>query len=403
MSVEMKKTGDEGIKNYLYSFLRTGMPFEDVPKLHRPKIGSWTPTGEQLLNGLRKEVKDALEDVVKDGEKIGIPLSGGVDSSTITFLVSELYPDRELYTYNIAPKVDFGIDESSYAETVAEKCGTVHKKVLMDEETFINSLKELTRVSPAPTLGSAFYFHVLKVMKNDGVDVVVLGEGGDEILGGYYPGAPAYERYLKFDRFLPTSMKIELFSAFITGLTRGRIAKVCGYNMRNAMKRDVFSHFRVLFEVSDDPIIALDMMRLADIYNRRYPEWIAYCDHLELSPTFPFLHSKDFMDLCISIPKDLRRDDKFGKLILRNALKDHLPEKIMVKEKVGFGLGSRMYHTEPVFSLMKSVLGESSLVKDGLVSGKFVDKYIESNREDWRYKTLLTLTVLELWYKNRTA
>lgn len=394
-------SGNDNEKFYIHSFLRTGMPLGESAILYVPKIKIRKPTPRELLDRLKAGIKNSVDSIAGDDKKIGITLSGGIDSSTTTLLLSEIYPDRELFTYNLAPKKDYGVDESQDAKTIAEKCGTVHKLVYQDEESYIKSLQELVKISPAPSFGSPFYFAALKAMKQDNVDIVVLGEGGDEVLGGYYPGTSAYKRYMKYQKLLTTSFKIELFFAIATGLTKWRLKELYNSKMKKMLKRNVFSPFKKFFNLTNDPVLPLDLIRLADLYNRRYQEWIAYCNHLGLKPVFPFLHSNDFIDFCYSIPKELRRDDKFGKLILRKALEGNFPETIVWKKKIGFAMGDRLYHTKILFSFMKSVFDKSLLIEDGLIRKDFVDRYLEINRKDWRYYTLLTLFVLELWYREK--
>jgi len=399
----MNLNDDKYKKLYFHTFLRVGFPLNGKTSLYIPRIKFCEPTPQYLLKRLKTEVKNSIGNIVKDNDKIGIPLSGGIDSSVITFLISEIYPDRELYTYTLASQENYGIDESSDAKIVAERCGTIHKTIYIDDESYIKLIKESTRLNPFSSVGSPFHFATLKAMKEDNINAVIFGEGGDEILSGYYPGNYGFEGYMKYYRFFPSSRRSSLFFSFMKGLTKWRLYELYGKEMKKMLKLDVFSKFKIFFDFFKDPVLPLDLIELTDTFNRRQREEIIFCNHFDFKVAFPFLSSNDFIDFCYSIPNRLRRNELYGKLILRTALKDIFPKQIVWKKKTGFGLGSRIWHTESFFSFMESVFDDSMMLEEKLIKQSFIDKYLDKNRQDWRYKTLLRILLIELCYRTNAG
>ena len=118
-------------------------------------------------------------------------LSGGLDSSLITALVSEFYaihcPDKQLETYSI------GLAESEdlkYARIVANHLGTRHTEVILTEDDFFNAIPEVIgaiesydTTSVRASIGN--YLVGKYISKNSLAKVIFNGDGADELCGGY--------------------------------------------------------------------------------------------------------------------------------------------------------------------------------------------------------------------------
>lgn len=114
----------------------------------------------------------------------GAYLSGGVDSSLVTAIMSK-YTDERLKTYTIGFS-EAGYNEFDFADTVAKLYNTEHKAINIDVNDYFNTLNELIRYKDAPLAvpNEIPLYLMSKELKKD-ITVVLSGEGADEIFGGY--------------------------------------------------------------------------------------------------------------------------------------------------------------------------------------------------------------------------
>lgn len=114
----------------------------------------------------------------------GAYLSGGVDSSLVTAIMSK-YTDERLKTYTIGFS-EAGYNEFAFADTVAKLYNTDHKAINIDVNDYFNTLNTLIKYKDAPLAvpNEVPLYLMSKELKKD-ITVVLSGEGADEIFGGY--------------------------------------------------------------------------------------------------------------------------------------------------------------------------------------------------------------------------
>lgn len=117
---------------------------------------------------------------------IGVLLSGGLDSSLITAIASK-NSDKKITTINISFE-DSCIDEIKYAELVAKHCSTNHLNLRIKiDDAYADFKKNIWIFDDLSTLDGGLFseFLLAKKIKEMGIKVVLVGEGADEIFGGY--------------------------------------------------------------------------------------------------------------------------------------------------------------------------------------------------------------------------
>lgn len=129
-----------------------------------------------------------LEDSVKlrlrSDVPVGICLSGGLDSSVIT-AVATSYGREKINTYS-AVFPGFEADESRFSDAVVAKCNSRHHRIELTIQDFFDAYEVFVDAqdSPHPSPRAVARYYVLKEAAKD-VTVVLDGQGGDEIFGGY--------------------------------------------------------------------------------------------------------------------------------------------------------------------------------------------------------------------------
>ncbi|HEY2594078.1 MAG TPA: asparagine synthase (glutamine-hydrolyzing) [Chloroflexota bacterium] len=157
----------------------------------------WEPlpdAAERRVRRLPEEYVERLEALVR--ESIGLRmmsdvpygafLSGGVDSSLNVALMAEL-ADRPVHTFSVAIEGDPSSDERHFARAVAERYGTRHHEVVIDEQAFVDYLPELVWHQDEPLADPVCVpLHAISQAAHDeGIKVIQVGEGSDELFSGY--------------------------------------------------------------------------------------------------------------------------------------------------------------------------------------------------------------------------
>jgi len=139
---------------------------------------------EYYIKTLRNLLIKAVERRLISDVPLGVSLSGGLDSSLITGIMSYLKKDEKIKTYTIG----FGRedDEFSYAKKVAEHCGTEYNEIILSYDTMTKSMPQVLWSMEVPWARPSVpaIYHLLKEVKKN-VTVNLVGEGADELFAGY--------------------------------------------------------------------------------------------------------------------------------------------------------------------------------------------------------------------------
>ncbi|MCK5738137.1 asparagine synthase (glutamine-hydrolyzing) [bacterium] len=163
---------------------------------------------DEWIEGLLEHLRDAIKiRMIGQDFPFGSYLSGGMDSSSIVKLLSEML-DYPLPTFSIAfDEKDY--DESFYQHIVAKHCGTDHHEFVVRPESVESILPKLVNYFDQPFGdSSALPSYYLAKQVRQHVPVVYTGDGGDELLAGYttYAGMHHSERYRKLPGLISKHM-----------------------------------------------------------------------------------------------------------------------------------------------------------------------------------------------------
>lgn len=150
-----------------------------------------TRTVEEMIQGVRSHLVDAVEQRLIADVPVGIYLSGGIDSSVVAGIASKIIkaknPDAKLTAFTISFAESDKYNELAIAERTAEFCGIDLKKLVLTEEEFVRNFDEAIWhfEQPQPNFGGVSKFLLSKLTRDSGYKVVLTGEGSDEHFGGY--------------------------------------------------------------------------------------------------------------------------------------------------------------------------------------------------------------------------
>ncbi|MBI2830672.1 MAG: asparagine synthase (glutamine-hydrolyzing) [Chloroflexi bacterium] len=356
---------------------------------------------------------------------VGAFLSGGIDSAAVSALARP-HAKEEFHTFF----VDFETaSESEYASMVSKHLDTVHHELTISAEMVAKDLPRIAWHYDEP-LGDAAIINNYYLSKEAQkyVKVVLAGEGGDELFGGY----PEYARSLRLSKVysLPSFTKNTAcaLAARIPGTGNiyrmgNRISRISGFFCQNSFEEahlytrrqlndaemkyltgfNGTSDVQSLIIYPDKMDNTLDRMLALDCKNLLPEKFLMKADKGTMANSIeerlPLL-DKDIIQFAFSIPPSLKINRGQEKFILRKAVEDLLPPKIVNRKKQGFGT--------PVNTWVSGIMKDSVYRK--LEKGELLREFVKKDRMEsllrnfdrnptHRARTIWTLFVLELWHE----
>lgn len=332
----------------------------------------------------RKYFEEKLEWLLYDSVKahtrsdvpIGAYISGGIDSSAIASLAAKhrLNKEAPLVAFNGKFSVEKNFDESAFARAQAEQCGIELHEVDITADDFLNSIEKVIYHLDYPTAGPGSFpqYHVSKLASNHR-KVVLGGQGGDEIFGGYARYLIAYfEQCIKaaIDGTSKNGNFIVTYESIIPNLTSLRNYKPLikefwsnglfeeidrryyrlinrAPNLKSEVNWDVlpadyspFRHFAEIFHGNNvGKESYFDMMTHFD-FKTLLPALLQVEDRMSmahgLESRVPLIDHK-VVEFAATMPSNIKFENGTLKQILIQAVKGELcPEILGRKDKMGF-------------------------------------------------------------------
>lgn len=135
---------------------------------------------------LREMVEESVAYHLVADVRVGVFLSAGIDSSTLTAMATRLSHDA-IHTFTLAFDEFRGgaADESAAAERFARELGTVHTTRVVSKGEFRDDLPRIIDAMDQPTIDGVNTWFVSKAVREAGLKLALSGVGGDELFGSY--------------------------------------------------------------------------------------------------------------------------------------------------------------------------------------------------------------------------
>jgi asparagine synthase (glutamine-hydrolysing) len=396
-------------------------------------------TSSASYETLRKEFIHRLEESVRrqvDGKSIGAFLSGGTDSSTIAGMIGRI-TGQPARTYSIGFDAK-GYDEMEYARITAKHFGTEHHEYYVTPDDVLAAIPAIANLYGNPYGNSSAVptYYCARCAKRDGVDVMLAGDGGDELFGGNarYARQWLFSLYDRVPRGLRRSVIESLLFAVPAGERIPGIRKARSYARQASIPMperletyNLLSHlgggnvFTPAFLGAvdcDAPIRLLRQMykdiRADDAVNKMLgmdlritladndlPKVTQMCELAGVEVGFPLLDEK-LVEFSARLPPHLKLKRTQLRYFFKRALRDFLPAPTLTKTKHGFGLpfGYWLYTHRGLQELARDNL--NGLAKRGIIQKRFVDELMDVllPRHPHYYGTFTwVLLMLEQWFE----
>lgn len=389
----------------------------------------FTPTNQddeataiRRIGGL---LRDAVQKRLMSEVPLGAFLSGGIDSSVVVGLMSQLM-SQPVKTFSIGfAEEDY--TELPYARQVAEYFGTEHHEFLVKPD-LVSVLPELVWAYDEPFADPSMLptYYVSKLAREH-VTVVLTGDGGDEIFGGYSPYRREYfiERIPLFFRFI-----LRYGSSVMPNGTRGKNrlrlllsdpARRCAQNtttFRNYARSLMYSDEYYGQVRHHDPLERqLSEYRAAsglDITTQmqRVDSRVYLADNIlvkvdkasminSLETRAPFLdhHLAEYVS---SLPSTLRMRNGALKYLLKKVAADLVPEEILKRPKMGFGVPLEHWFQGDLAGYAYDMLTSTQAQQRGIFDQAFVRDLLKAHRGTRAVndgEAIWALLCLEHWFR----
>ncbi|KAG0169678.1 hypothetical protein DFQ28_003486 [Apophysomyces sp. BC1034] len=146
---------------------------------------------EEMVQGVRERLIDAVRVRLRADVPLGIYLSGGIDSSAMagiaTHLLREKDPNARVHAFSISFKDGGKFDEGPIAERTAASCNAIFHKMVVSDNDLINAFEDSIWHVEMPhfNLNAVGKFLLSELVRSNGYKVVLTGEGSDEHFAGY--------------------------------------------------------------------------------------------------------------------------------------------------------------------------------------------------------------------------
>jgi len=139
---------------------------------------------EDAVEGIREILDDSTALRLRSDVPVGAYLSGGLDSSILTSLITRHTPTMETFSVSFQ---DPDYDESAFQLAMGAKLGTTHHVTKVSSGDIASVFGDVIRHTETPVLRTAPspMYMLSKLARSHGIKVVLTGEGADEIFGGY--------------------------------------------------------------------------------------------------------------------------------------------------------------------------------------------------------------------------
>lgn len=407
-----------------------------------PKVWTYWSAVDVVNAGVANPFKGGADDAVDHLERLlmravgrqmisdvplGAFLSGGIDSSLVVALM-QAQSDQPIKSFSIGFN-EQGYNEAVYAKEVANHLGTDHTELYVSSEDAINVIPKLPQLYSEPFSDSSqIPTFLVSQLAREHVTVSLSGDGGDELFCGYNRYQMANGLWSKIS-LLPVPLR-SLFAKAITSFSPDSWNKIAhnipgagrfnnigdkihkGADALNSQSiHDLYLHLVSHFSSPESIVIGSqepptlltgnypDLSGLSDVQRMMALDFMTYLPDdilvkvdraamgVSLETRVPFLDHK-VVEFAWSLPQTMKLNEGKTKWPLRQVLFRHVPQKLIDRPKMGFGVPIDSWLRGPLRDWAEDLLDESRLRREGYFHVEPIRRKWEehlSGKRNWQY------------------
>jgi asparagine synthase (glutamine-hydrolysing) len=390
-------------------------------------------TEEYFIVELQKILDETISQQLRSDVPLGTYLSGGLDSSLVTIMASK-FLDNPIKSFSGAFNEGPEFNELKYARIAAKAANAELFEIFPTEQEFIDLMPKLIYHLDEPVAGPGLFpQYIVSKLASKHVKVILGGQGGDEIFGGYARYLVAYleqavkgaifesneegEHIVSLSSILPNLPTLRQYIPMMKSFWNDGAFEPMDrryYNLINRMgSTSNFLHPEFLNERNDKAIFN----KFSESFNHSDTKsYFNKMTHFDMSGSLPgLLQVEDRVSMAVSIesrvplldrrivdlisrmPAGMKFKGGEMKYLLKRTIKDIMPEKIMNrKDKMGFPVPLHLWSKNKAKGFIMDTLLSKNAKDRNIINTKYVEKLINSEQPFSR--GLWGLISLELWY-----
>ncbi|MBI2625250.1 MAG: asparagine synthase (glutamine-hydrolyzing) [Candidatus Nealsonbacteria bacterium] len=400
-------------------YLKKYWDLEDLPEIESPK---------EIKEKLLFLIKDAVRRQLISDRPLGIFLSGGIDSTSVLGIAAELSAGP-IKTFSVGYDIEEGdkFNRDFYlARETSKHYGTIHREVLV---TDIDARDNIEKViwhmeEPVPNSVQIPTFILSKEAKKE-VAVVLGGDGGDEIFGGY--PRYRYNQLIETYQFLPLFLRKNVLPKFLElvlkkknlaeklntprGVSRyllfmGEKSEILSQVLKEGFRKNITEDFLRKNYPENKFKDPTKYLMYLDLFTWLVDESLIRSDKMTMAASLeervPILDHR-LVELAFRIPTKYKvRGKKDNKWIFREAVKKYLPPHILGKEKRGWFPPASKWLRRGMKDFAYSVLSpgycqDTQEYFDFSQIRKVLDDHI--SKKKYNLDIIWSLITFQIWYK----
>jgi asparagine synthase (glutamine-hydrolysing) len=451
---ERRNAGPDALFQYVYFHCLPGPAsiFSEVARLDGGAVLTWdgqqaqvarywTPTFDssarmteaEATASLHRLLEGATRECVGTTTRFGAFLSGGLDSSTVSGYAARVQPGVPTISMGFDAQ---GYDEIEYARIASRHFGTRALEYYVTADDVAATLPEIAAAFAEPfgNSSAAAVYHCARIAREHGLELLLAGDGGDELFGGN----ERYAKQLVFERYgqIPAPLRKGLLDPAIGAaarITRGfPIGKAHSYiEQANVPLPDRLQSYNFLHRHDPADVFAPELLarversvplqslraeyaapKTASAVDRMlFLDWKftlhdndlikvnTVCDLAGVRVAYPML-DQSLIDFSLRLPGDWKVRDGQLRWFYKRAMAGFLPSEILQKTKHGFGLPFGVWTRTHAGLQRMSVECLQSLGARGYFRNEFlrdVQRMHAEGHAAYYGELVWILMVLELW------
>jgi asparagine synthase (glutamine-hydrolysing) len=384
-------------------------------------------TEAEYIEILREKIKDAVKVRLISEVPLGAFLSGGVDSSSVVAMMSQIL-DAPVKTFSIGFNED-SFNELKYARVAAEHFQTEHHEFIVTPD-LVETVDELVWHFDEPFAdSSALPTFMVSKMARDYVTVVLSGDGGDELFAGYTryvvdrkrsgtANLPSFVRrnLRAVSESLPHGAKGRnyLYNVSLDALDR-YIDSISQYNAlrkKSLYSKDFQSRLNgnsgasVYRNIAESVSTgnAIDNLLYLDSKTYLPGDILTKVDRMSMAASLearvPLL-DHELIEFVTQIPPDLKMKGFETKYIFKKAMEGIVPKEILYREKQGFGVPIEEWINNQLRARIHETLLDARTLQRGYFEKSYIQTLLDEHSKSRRDHShaLWILWMLELWHR----
>jgi asparagine synthase (glutamine-hydrolysing) len=404
-------------------------PYWDVANVRPRDVGR-----DEAVERLRAVLDTVVGEHMVSDVPLGVFLSGGIDSSTVAAFAAR-HASGRLKTFSVGFD-DPAFDESARARQVARTLGTEHHEEVLSLREAGELIASLPDLLDEP-LGDASLLptYLLSRFARRAVTVALSGDGGDEVFAGY----PTYQahRLGRAYAWVPAAIREGLIrplverlpvslgdlsldfrlKRFVEGMPYGEVERHAVWmgSFTPVEQEDLFRP-ETLARMTQPPSYATFAAVGAAMPEEPWLNRVLYLDlkgylgegvltkvdrasmACSLEVRVPLLDRR-VVELAAALPPGLRLRGLTTKYVLKEAMRERLPDGIIARRKKGFGIPLGRWFRGELAPLLHDACSPDAIRRGGLFRPEAVERLLREHREGRRdhRKKLYTLLAWQLW------